>query len=313
MGGMQPRRLGSKGLTVVEVIRTMLIRMTGIGSTIAAFLAGGAVALGGAAGRRSRSGSASHTALVVDAAAGRDGRQLRRRPPARRRRSCGCRAAPRGAHRRALPGGPGLPRGRRPGPLASDAARTHGRARRCARPTLTGALAGRQPLTGPPAGSRCGLGRPAGGPDTKGMRYVRHLAGVVILAGTLSLGLAQQAAASSANVAALQVALKAVGLYPVAVDGVEGPVHRARACARSSSATACSSTASPGPQTRQRARPPRPPAPGLARHAPAASAAGTWPRSSSCSSAAATSRAASTAGSAAAPTTRSSPSSAPPG
>ena len=55
------------------------------------------------------------------------------------------------------------------------------------------------------------------------MRYVRHLAGVVILAGTLSLGLAQQAAASSANVAALQVALKALGLYPVAVDGVKGP------------------------------------------------------------------------------------------
>ncbi len=55
------------------------------------------------------------------------------------------------------------------------------------------------------------------------MRYVRHLAGVVILAGTLSLGLAQQAAASSANVAALQVALKALGLYPVSVDGVKGP------------------------------------------------------------------------------------------
>jgi len=55
------------------------------------------------------------------------------------------------------------------------------------------------------------------------MRYVRHLAGVVILAATLSLGLAQPAAASSANVAALQVALKALGLYPVAVDGVKGP------------------------------------------------------------------------------------------
>jgi peptidoglycan hydrolase-like protein with peptidoglycan-binding domain len=55
------------------------------------------------------------------------------------------------------------------------------------------------------------------------MRYVRHLAGVVLLAGTLSLGIAQQASASSANVAALQVALKAMGLYPVAVDGVKGP------------------------------------------------------------------------------------------
>ena len=55
------------------------------------------------------------------------------------------------------------------------------------------------------------------------MRYVRHVAGVVIVAGALSLGLAQSAAASSANVAALQVALKALGLYPVAVDGVKGP------------------------------------------------------------------------------------------
>lgn len=55
------------------------------------------------------------------------------------------------------------------------------------------------------------------------MRYVRQLAGVVLLAGTLSLGLAHQASASSANVAALQVALKALGLYPVAVDGVKGP------------------------------------------------------------------------------------------
>jgi peptidoglycan hydrolase-like protein with peptidoglycan-binding domain len=56
------------------------------------------------------------------------------------------------------------------------------------------------------------------------MRYVRQLAGVVILAGALSLGLAQPAAASSADVAALQVALKALGLYSVGVDGVKGPV-----------------------------------------------------------------------------------------
>jgi Peptidase family M23/Putative peptidoglycan binding domain len=55
------------------------------------------------------------------------------------------------------------------------------------------------------------------------MRYVRHLAGVVILTAALSLGLAQAATASSARVAALQVALKALGLYPVAVDGVKGP------------------------------------------------------------------------------------------
>jgi hypothetical protein len=49
--------------------------MTGFGSTIAAFLAGGAVALGGLlAGHPDSSGS--RTALVIDAAAGRDGREL---------------------------------------------------------------------------------------------------------------------------------------------------------------------------------------------------------------------------------------------
>jgi murein DD-endopeptidase MepM/ murein hydrolase activator NlpD len=55
------------------------------------------------------------------------------------------------------------------------------------------------------------------------MARVRQLAAVVVLAGALSLGFAQQAGASSAKVAALQVALKALGLYPVAVDGVKGP------------------------------------------------------------------------------------------
>jgi len=55
------------------------------------------------------------------------------------------------------------------------------------------------------------------------MRYVRQIAGVVMLAGALALVPAQEAVGSSANVAALQVALKALGLYPVAVDGVKGP------------------------------------------------------------------------------------------
>ena len=55
------------------------------------------------------------------------------------------------------------------------------------------------------------------------MRYVRQIAGVVVLAVALSLVPAQLASASSANVAALQVALKALGLYPAAVDGVKGP------------------------------------------------------------------------------------------
>jgi hypothetical protein len=49
--------------------------MTDFGSTIAAFLAGGAVALGGLLAGHSDSGG-SRTALVVDAAAGRDGREL---------------------------------------------------------------------------------------------------------------------------------------------------------------------------------------------------------------------------------------------
>jgi peptidoglycan hydrolase-like protein with peptidoglycan-binding domain len=55
------------------------------------------------------------------------------------------------------------------------------------------------------------------------MRYVRRIAGVVTLVGVLSVVPAQEAVGSSANVAALQVALKALGLYPIAVDGVKGP------------------------------------------------------------------------------------------
>jgi hypothetical protein len=49
--------------------------MTGSGSTIATFLAGGVVALGGLLAGHSDDGPA-HTALVIDAAAGRDGREL---------------------------------------------------------------------------------------------------------------------------------------------------------------------------------------------------------------------------------------------
>jgi murein DD-endopeptidase MepM/ murein hydrolase activator NlpD len=58
------------------------------------------------------------------------------------------------------------------------------------------------------------------------MPRVRHLAGVVALASLLTFSQANPAAASSANVAALQAALKSVGLYPVAVDGVKGPFTR---------------------------------------------------------------------------------------
>jgi hypothetical protein len=49
--------------------------MTGVGSTIAAFLAGAAVAIGGVLAGGSDE-PASRTALVIDASAGRDGRDL---------------------------------------------------------------------------------------------------------------------------------------------------------------------------------------------------------------------------------------------
>jgi hypothetical protein len=56
----------------------MLIRMTLIGTQIAALAAAGAVAAGGALGADSgdAAGSAPRTALVIDAAAARDGRDL---------------------------------------------------------------------------------------------------------------------------------------------------------------------------------------------------------------------------------------------
>jgi len=56
-----------------------------------------------------------------------------------------------------------------------------------------------------------------------GMLRVRYAAGAVMVAWMLVFACAQPAAASSARVAALQVALKNKGFYPVAVDGVRGP------------------------------------------------------------------------------------------
>jgi hypothetical protein len=50
--------------------------MTGLGTFIGALLATGAVAAGGVLGDDSRSPAAAPTALVVDAAAARDGREL---------------------------------------------------------------------------------------------------------------------------------------------------------------------------------------------------------------------------------------------
>jgi hypothetical protein len=67
-------------LTIIEVIRMMLIRMTGIGTQIAALLAAGAVAVAGVAhagaGAEGAKAPAQRAALVVDAATGRDGRDL---------------------------------------------------------------------------------------------------------------------------------------------------------------------------------------------------------------------------------------------
>ena len=53
----------------------MLIRMTGLG-TLVALLVAGAVAIGGALGADSDGTKAARTALVIDAAAARDGRDL---------------------------------------------------------------------------------------------------------------------------------------------------------------------------------------------------------------------------------------------
>lgn len=55
------------------------------------------------------------------------------------------------------------------------------------------------------------------------MTRVRVRAGVSLAALTMALATAQPASAATANVAALQAALKSVGLYPVAVDGIRGP------------------------------------------------------------------------------------------
>ena len=110
-GGKHRRRRAShrrEGLVDKSVIRSMLIRMTGVVSALVSFAAAGALAvasvLAPGAGH-----PAPRTALVVDAPAARDGRALvdprlrtidGRRPPAAQR----CR----GAHRPALLRGPGL-------------------------------------------------------------------------------------------------------------------------------------------------------------------------------------------------------------
>jgi hypothetical protein len=54
----------------------MRIRMTGIATTLAALAAAAAVALGGASPDSSGEPSSARTALVIDAGAARDGREL---------------------------------------------------------------------------------------------------------------------------------------------------------------------------------------------------------------------------------------------
>ena len=58
------------------------------------------------------------------------------------------------------------------------------------------------------------------------MPTVRVTSGGVVVALVVALWLPSQAAATSANVAALQAALKSVGAYPGFVDGVRGPLTR---------------------------------------------------------------------------------------
>jgi hypothetical protein len=69
-------RGGCGGLTVSEVIRSMLIRMTEMGTSITALIATLAVAAAGLLGSASGSGVSPGTALVIQAAAARDGRDL---------------------------------------------------------------------------------------------------------------------------------------------------------------------------------------------------------------------------------------------
>jgi murein DD-endopeptidase MepM/ murein hydrolase activator NlpD len=81
--------------------------------------------------------------------------------------------------------------------------------------------------------------------------HVRCRAGVVVVGlAMLTLAGPQEAAASSANVAALQVALQRVGTYAAAVDGIKGPQTR-RAVRRFQRRKHLSVDGVVGPQTKQ--------------------------------------------------------------
>jgi murein DD-endopeptidase MepM/ murein hydrolase activator NlpD len=83
------------------------------------------------------------------------------------------------------------------------------------------------------------------------MSRVRYRAGVVVVVGMmLTLVLAQSAVARSANVAALQVALRSAGLYGAGVDGIAG-ARTARAVRRFQRRKHLAVDGVAGPQTRR--------------------------------------------------------------
>jgi hypothetical protein len=82
------------------------------------------------------------------------------------------------------------------------------------------------------------------------MSRVRRTAAAVLAAWMISSALAPQADASSANVAALQAALRSYGLYGAAVDGVRGPLTRA-AVVRFQQSRGLAADGIAGPRTRR--------------------------------------------------------------
>jgi murein DD-endopeptidase MepM/ murein hydrolase activator NlpD len=83
-----------------------------------------------------------------------------------------------------------------------------------------------------------------------GMPHVRCRVGVVVLAWMLTLAIAHSADASSSRVAAVQAALKPLGLYPATIDGVRGPLTR-RAVRRFQRRHRLTVDGIVGPQTRR--------------------------------------------------------------
>ena len=82
------------------------------------------------------------------------------------------------------------------------------------------------------------------------MTRVRVFVGASLAALMLGFATAQPASAATADVAALQAALRSIGLYPVAVDGVRGP-FTARGVRRLQRRRGLSVDGIAGPQTRR--------------------------------------------------------------